>query len=153
MWGIEFIVQMVSAVIATVSFAILFRLRAKYLPWAAIGGGVAYLIYYVINGAFGLLFAASFFASVFSAVYSEICARLMRAPAIIFIFPCAISIVPGGSLYRTMVSLISKDHEAAWAYLGQTMTVAMGIAGGLMAISLIFHIAAGARTRLTSKNK
>ena len=151
MWGIDFVVEIIAAVIATASFAVLFRLRAKYLPWAAIGGGVTYLIYYVINGAFGLLFAASFLASMFSAVYSEVCARLMRAPAIIFIFPCAISIVPGGSLYRTMVSLISKDHAAAWAYLGQTMTVAMGIAGGLMAVSLIFHIAAGVRAHLLSK--
>lgn len=148
MWGIDFIIEMIAAVIATASFAVLFRLRSKYLVCAAIGGGITYFIYYVIDGAFGFLFAAAFFASVFSAIYSEVCARLMRAPTIIFIFPCAISIVPGGSLYRTMVALISKDYAGAWDHLGATMTVAMGIAGGLMAISLIFHIAAGVRAHL-----
>ena len=148
MWGIDFVVEMVAAVISTVAFAILFRLRSKYLPLAAIGGGVTYFIYYVINGAFGFLFTAAFLASLFSAVFSEVCARIMRAPTILFIFPCTISIVPGGSLYRTMSSLISKDYVRAWEHLGATMSVAMGIAGGLMAVSLIFHIAFGVKSHL-----
>ena len=150
MWGIDFIIEMIAATISTAAFAILFRLKAKYLPWAALGGGVTYFIYYVINGAFAFLFTAALFASLFSALYSEICARLMRAPAIIFIFPCTISIVPGGRLYRTMSSLISKDYASAWEHLGETMSVAMGIAGGLMAVSLIFHIAFGVKSHLKS---
>lgn len=140
MWGVEFIVEIISAIVATVSFAVLFRLRARYLTYAAVGGGITYLIYYVIDGVFGVLFAAAFFASIFSAIYSEICARVRRAPTTLFIFPCAISIVPGGSLYRTMVSLISTDYAAAWDHFGDTLAVAMGIAGGLIFVSLLFYV-------------
>ena len=153
MWGIDFVIEIISAIIATVSFAVLFRLRSRYLALAALGGGITYFIYYVINGLFSALFAASFFASIFSAVYSEVCARVKRAPATLFIFPCAISIVPGGSLYRTMVSLISKDYMMAWKYFGQTLSVAMGIAGGLIFVSLVFYIVAevSAHIRLQKK--
>ena len=153
MWGIEFVIQIISGVIATVSFAVLFRLRPKFLFWAGIGGGITYLIYYVISGLFGVLFAASFFASIFSAVYSEVCARAMKAPAILFIFPCAISIVPGGSLYRTMVGLISKDYAFAWKYFGDTMYVALGIAGGLIFVSLMFYIVTEVSTHLKRERK
>lgn len=151
MWEMDFVVEMISAVIATVSFAILFRLRARYLVLAGIGGGITYFIYYVINAGFGALFAASFFASIFSALYSEVCARVKRAPATLFIFPCAISIVPGGSLYRTMISLISADYDAAWDYFGDTMSVAMGIAGGLIFVSLVFYTVTGVRNHLKAQ--
>lgn len=153
MWGIGFVVEMISAVVATASFAVLFRLRPRYLAWAALGGGITYFIYYVINGMFAALFAASFFASIFSAIYSEVCARVKRAPATLFIFPCAISIVPGGSLYRTMVSLISKDYVMAWSYFGQTLSVAMGIAGGLIFVSLVFYIVVGVTAHIKHQKK
>lgn len=143
MWTLELLVQIISGVIATVAFAILFKLRARYLAYAALGGGITYFIYYAIDFEIGVLFAAAFFASVFSALYSEVCARIKQAPTTLFLFPCAISIVPGGSLYRTMVSLISQDFAGAWGHFGDTLSVAMGIAGGLIFVSLVFYIVTG----------
>ena len=74
------------------------------------------------------------------AIFAELCARVKQAPAVIFILPCAIPIVPGGSLYRAMYYLISKNTSLAMHYFGETLAVAGGIAGGIAMISLLVHL-------------
>lgn len=140
MWNTDFFVQLVTSLLGSAAFAVLFRIRLKHLPIAMLGGGIAYFIYYVINYHFSSVFAAAFIASAVSALYAEACARFQEAPAIIFVLPCAIPIVPGGSLYRTMFNFISQNTELAKQYLMETLKVAIGIAGGLVAVSLIFHL-------------
>lgn len=140
MWNAYFFVQLITSLFGSAAFAVLFRIRLKHLPVAMIGGGIAYFIYYVINYCFSSVFAAAFIASAVSAIYAEACARFQEAPTIIFVLPCAIPIVPGGSLYRTMFNLISQNTELAAQYLLETLKITIGIAGGLAAVSLIFHL-------------
>jgi uncharacterized membrane protein YjjB (DUF3815 family) len=140
MWSTDFFVQLVTSLIGSAAFAVLFRIRLKHLPVAMIGGGIAYFVYFIINYQFSSVFAAAFIASAISAIYAEACARFQEAPAIIFVLPCAIPIVPGGSLYRAMFNLISQDMTLATQYLLETLKIAIGIAGGLAAVSLIFHL-------------
>ncbi len=139
MWNIDFFVQLVTSLIGSAAFAVLFRIRFKHLPLAMIGGGISYFVYFIINYQFSSVFAAAFIASAVSAIYAEACARFQEAPAIIFVLPCAIPIVPGGSLYRAMFNLISQNMTLATQYLMETLKIAIGIAGGLAAVSLIFH--------------
>ncbi len=140
MWNIEFFIQLITSLLGSAAFAILFRIRPKHLPMAMIGGGITYFVYFLINYFFSSVFAAAFIASAISAIYAEACARFKEAPAIVFVLPCAIPIVPGGSLYRTMFNLISQDLNVAMQYLLETLKIAIGIAGGLAAVSLIFHL-------------
>lgn len=140
MWSTDFFVQLVTSLIGSAAFAVLFRIRLKHLPVAMLGGGICYFVYFIINYQFSSVFAAAFIATAISAVYAEICARFQEAPAIIFVLPCAIPIVPGGSLYRAMFNLISQNISLAMQYLMETLKIAIGIAGGLAAVSLIFHL-------------
>lgn len=140
MWNMTFLIQLITSLISAAAFALIFRLRARYLPWAAIGGGGTFLLYYIVDTAFSSVFAAALLASAFSAIFSEVCARIKQAPAVIFLLPCAIPIVPGGALYRTMMHLISKRYDLAFHYFGQTVAIAIGIAGGIAAVSLIVHL-------------
>ncbi len=151
MWTLDFLIQMITALLGTVAFAIMFRLPVRFLHIATLGGGITYFVYYVISFYFSSLFAAAFFSTALSALYSEFCARRFRAPAIVFSLLCAIPIVPGGSLYRTMVNLISKDYLNAWFFFQQTVTVAIGIAGGLALISLAFHLVNSAIAHFSAK--
>ncbi len=140
MWTLELLIQLVAALLGTVGFSLMFRIDKKHLLAATLGGGFTFFVYYLLNYLTGSLFAAAFFSSCASAIYSELFARLQRAPTVIFILPCAIPIVPGGSLYNAMFNLISKNLDLAWRHLADTLTVAIGVAGGLAAISLIFHV-------------
>jgi uncharacterized membrane protein YjjB (DUF3815 family) len=151
MWTLDLLIQMITALLGTVAFAVMFRLPVRFLHIATVGGGITYFVYYVISFHFTSLFAAAFFSTALSALYSEFCARRFRAPAIVFSLLCAIPIVPGGSLYRTMVNLISEDYLNAWFYFQQTVTITIGIAGGLALISLTFHIVNSAIARVSAK--
>lgn len=135
-----FWIQLVTSFLGTAGFAILFRIRLRHLPAAILGGGLTYAIYYVVAQLSLSVFAAALIASACSAVYSETLARVKRAPAIVFLLPCAIPIVPGGSLYRAMVRLISQDFAGAWQYLLETLKVGIGIAGGMVAVALIVQL-------------
>ncbi len=143
-----FYIQLITSLFGSAGFALLFKMRARYLPFAVIGGGLTYAAYY-----FGLVFSSSVFAaglagSAVSAFYSEICARMKKAPALIFLVPCAIPIVPGGSLYRTMLNLISQNYDAAWFYMLETLKVGIGIAGGIVTVSLCFSLTVAIRNHL-----
>lgn len=141
MWTLDFLVQLISAIIGTLGFSILFLLNKKHLLPASLGGGITFFVYYTVFYFTEMFFASAFVASAVSAIYSEIMAKLHKAPTLLFILPCGISIVPGGSLYRTMHNLIAERFDLVSKYLTETLTVALGIAGGLTAISLVFNIA------------
>ena len=46
--------------------------------------------------------------------------------------------VPGGSLYYTMRYLILSDFDIALKKLIETLEVGLGIAGGIVTVSIIF---------------
>ena len=139
MWNADFFIQLITSLLGSAAFAVLFRIRLKHLPVAMLGGGIAYFAYYVILYCFSSVFAAAFIASAVSAIYAEACSKLRGAPTIIFVLPCAIPIVPGGVLYKTMFNLISQNMEMAKEYLLETLKISIGMAGGLAAVSLILH--------------
>ena len=86
------------------------------------------------------LFWAAFISSVAATVLSELNARLRKAPAIVVLMPAVISIVPGGYLYRTVRDLVKGSIPEAINQLGGAAAVALGIAGGIVAVSIIVPI-------------
>ena len=147
---LDFFVSFLMAAIGTTGFALLFNSRAKYLLILAIGGALTYAVYYFFEmNLFRSIFAAAFFSSAFSAVYSELFARIKCAPTIICLIPCAIPIVPGSSLYYAMASLISRDMPAALRHLSNAALIGIGIAGGIMAVSILMNI----YTEIVKKHK
>ena len=139
--------QGISSLIGTIGFALIFKISLHKLPLAAIGGLVTYVVYAIFLFLLpGNELVATFMASLFMALFSEICARTIHAPAVVFLFPCAIPIVPGGALYRSMYALLTKDNSGFIKNIAITGQVILGIALGLSvatviwgAISFIIH--------------
>lgn len=131
--------QGASSLIGTIGFALIFKISLKKLPTVAIGGLMTYIVYaaaiYIAPG--NELFA-NFMAALFMAIFSEICARTMHAPAVVFLFPCAIPIVPGGALYRSMYGLLTGNDVAFMKNLSITGQVILGIALGLSVATLLW---------------
>lgn len=140
MWTKELLIQFITAMLGTLGFSLMFKLDKKHLFVATLGGGFTFFVYYVFEYLTSSLFASVFISSCASAVLSEFLARCRKAPTMLFIVPCVVPIIPGGSLYRTMFNLISGNLDLSWKYLTDTLLVAIGIAGGLAAVSLVFHI-------------
>ena len=150
----HFLTQLISAVIGTVAFALLFKVRAKYLYLTAIGGGVGYSVYYLFATVIGASsFIAALISVIFIAGFSEISARIVHAPAPVFLLPCLITIVPGGNLYYAMKGMISRDISAAGRYGFEALKIGLGIAGGIVVVSVIVNLVMGiSESRKRRKN-
>lgn len=134
-WGLG----LLSAIIGTVGFALIFKISLKKLPIVGIGGAFTYIFYeliILISPENHLL--AAFVSSLFMAIFSEICARAFRAPTVVFLFPCAIPIVPGSALYYSMYHLLNGNSATSLTYLSTTGQVILGIALGLSVATMLW---------------
>lgn len=130
------IIMLVTAAIATLGYAILFRLKPSRLSFAVIGGLVATVVYLVMRGLVENIFVINFVAAVAATVYSEICATCLKAPTTVFLLPSAIPLVPGSALYWTMDGLLQNDVEGFLSYAKVASQTGLGIALGIMMASL-----------------
>lgn len=131
-----FWIQIITSMLSAAGFAVVFKARARHLPFVAVGGLITYACYYTVAFFAGQLFLAAFFSTLLTAVYSEFCARVRRAPAAVFLFPSLIPTVPGGSLYHAMRCLLSDNAALAVSYLSDAVKIGLGIAGGIMVVSI-----------------
>lgn len=131
------IIQIITAFIGCIGFALLFNMKKKQVIYSGIGGALAWVIYLMLADLMGGLFLPTFIASLFIGVYSEIMARVNRAPATIFFTSVAIALIPGASLYYTMDAVLERDMEAA-AYNGNNaLTIALAISMGIVMVAVV----------------
>ena len=85
-----------------------------------------------------MVFPAAFVSTMFTALFAEIASRVRKAPTIVFLIPGVIPTVPGGALYRAMRALLLLDFAGASEALLTTLQIGLGIAGGILTVSIIF---------------
>lgn len=134
------IIKIIAGTVASLAFAILFKVKAKLLPYATFGGFLACVFYFLLTDLIGGVFIPNVVAVFIVALLSEIFARVKKAPSTVFLFPGCIALVPGGTLYYTMNSLLSKNYNEAFHYFLTTLTVGIAIGGGIIAASLVIYL-------------
>ncbi len=115
---------------ATFFFAILFRTPKKAIIASSILGGLGYVVYDVAYGGISLMYGY-FFGTLFISIFSEVLARSMKMPAIIFITPAVIPLVPGVGLYHTMRFFVQGNTAMGTAKCIETLSCA-----GVMAVAI-----------------
>ena len=78
-------VQLMSAFLGSIGFAIILKIKGKQIVYAGIGGLVTWLIYLLTFEELHSDFTCNLIAAVFVAVYAEVMARINKAPATIFL--------------------------------------------------------------------
>jgi uncharacterized membrane protein YjjB (DUF3815 family) len=136
----QFFIALAASFIASGSFAIIFRTNKRHLLKLCIAGALTYFIYYTMQYFSGSVFLAAFISTAFTTLYGEIFARISKAPAIIFIIAGIIPTVPGGDSYYAVKHLITGNLELATQKLIDTGAIAIGIASGIVCVSIIFGI-------------
>lgn len=108
-------VQLISATIGTLGFAMIFRLHGKNLFCAAVGALLTWGVYLAAFDAFAVpsynrtKFIAAFTASVAVAFYAQVMARVNKAPATVFLASSAFPLIPGSNLYYMMYDIVMGD--------------------------------------------
>ncbi len=121
-------------------YALMGNVSSKTILFASAGGIITYLVYHCALILFYNNFAAIFVAASVGALYSRIAANIFRTPATVFSTPSMIPLAPGNALYLTIAHAIDGNRVLTERYLMQTLTIASGIALGLLIIILIFKL-------------
>lgn len=127
----EYVLQLVMAAIGAVAYGLVFHMERRYLPSAAVGGLLCWLVYLGSQRYFTGAFLPSLAASLVVALYAEILARVCKAPSTPFFAVSEMPLIPGGSLYYCMMNALAGDSQQAAIYGMRTFATAVGIAGGM----------------------
>lgn len=114
------------------SLIIIFRTKAKHIPWSIAAGFVAYGA--SIGGALYFDVALGTFVGAFAVgLYSNLFTRIANAPACIVAMQGLIVLVPGSKTYIGLNSLISGQEFIASTGIGQqTFLIFMSLVAGLI---------------------
>lgn len=123
----------------SLAFGIVYKVKKNRLPAVAAGGGIGWMIYRLLFLAMENIFLSNMGATLFATMYSEMLARRKKAPVVVFLLPCLIPLVPGGGLYYAMSWMVRRDVRQAMTYLGNACEAALGIAAGILLVSVIVH--------------
>ncbi len=100
--------------VAASAFAILFNVPPRTLSACFASGFVGYAVraLLVATGHFGTP-PATLFAAVSVTLFSTWCGRRLRAPAVVFVIPGAIPMVPGALAFRTLADMLTMLNARA----------------------------------------
>lgn len=126
-----------AATVSSLAFSVFFYSNFKRCIPSMLGGLLAGGIYILMIRLTKQEFLSNLAAALIATAYCEICARMTRAPAVIYIIPTIIPLVPGGALYYTINALVSAHYADALVFGKQTVEIALGISCGLIVTSLV----------------
>jgi uncharacterized membrane protein YjjB (DUF3815 family) len=131
------LISIIAAGIGSAGFAFFFNAKKVQILCATISGLVVSGLYLLLASQSDSLLLDNMLCAMFVTAYAEIFARLMKAPSSVFLLPAIIPLVPGGFLYYAMYGLVTGANEVAWQNANATMLTGLGIALGILIVSVI----------------
>ena len=139
----ESILQICTAAIGTLGFAVLYNVRGKKLLLLTIGGALGWAVYLLCAAADLTLFVRTLLATMSVAAAAEILARTLHAPVLVSLVPMIIPLVPGKDLYYLMSALVRGEPVQFARSAQQALTAAGAIALGVISVAAIVHLIMG----------
>ncbi|MCB9422185.1 MAG: threonine/serine exporter family protein [Ardenticatenaceae bacterium] len=148
--GWDLLQNIIWAGVAALGFAILFNVPKRTLFACALSGSVAYAVRTLLtNSGYLGIEAATLMGAAAVGFLGVPFGRRWHAPAIIFVIPGVIPLVPGALAFRTMIDLLNLT-TATGGVTGDLLTVTAvnslktvlivgGIAGGVAMPSLLLR--------------
>lgn len=148
---IDLLINFFFSFLATVGFSIFFNSPRKSLIPAGVIGGIGWNIYIILFDFSGNSILSNFFAATLISLLSEILARKMKYPAIIFVIPGILPLIPGLGLYNTMLYLVEGNYTNAVSAGADALFVSASIAVGVLLITSLVRTYYIIRGKLHSK--
>ena len=142
------ILQIITAFIGSLGFALLYNIRGKKLIIAAIGGLISWGLFIVFGWFIADEAIRYFIVALLLSLYAEIMARILKTPTTTFIITSLIPLIPGSSLYYTMAYAFRSDSQNFIINGLNTLRLA-----GALALGIIFATALSGILNKASKTK
>ncbi len=140
MTNFTYFLEILYSFIGSFCFAIIFNIRIKKSFFAGIGGAVSQSGYIICTLFLGNEFAAYFLATIATALYAEMMARILKAPATVFLVPSIIPLVPGSLMYYSMEYLVTNQRQESLDMVLRAVTIASSLAMGILIVSSLIKI-------------
>jgi uncharacterized membrane protein YjjB (DUF3815 family) len=129
---ITILIQFLLAMVATITFAILFCAPRRELLLCSLSGAISWIFYYLVyeqtkNPVLGSL-AATFILT----VYSRAVAVLRQCPATTYLLTGIFPLVPGAGIYYTAYYMITEQSGLFSAKGLETLEIALSIVFGII---------------------
>lgn len=128
--------QFFAAMIATISFSILFSVPRRYYVGCGIIGAAGWVVYFVLVD-FSSDFIATLAAAITVVFLSRLAAVLQHCPATLFLVSGIIPLVPGAGVYWTSYYFITNELGLAIENGYQALKIAFAIVLGIV---LVFEL-------------
>ena len=137
----EWLLPIVSAALGSLSVAMFFGVRSRKLWFSLLGGALNWGLYLLAMKKMGLPATMAYaLGAAAGTLYAEILARIVKTPVTVFVITSVIPMVPGGSLYYTMLGLLQGD-KATFVDRGlYTLSAAGAMALGIFAATMLFRL-------------
>lgn len=142
------VIGLLTAVLGSAGYAILFNVRKRIVVLAAAGGALCWGVYLLAGLLTPSVFLCTFAGSAVVAIWSEVLARVEKTPAQQYLIIGLIPLVPGGTLYYAMSALVREDWAQAQVYGYRTTAFVLGIAAGVSLTLSLWDMVRSARQRL-----
>ena len=135
----KYMVMIVTAAAGTLGYCLLINVKRNKIVYGCLGGrGIDVSLLCVRGGRAHAALAESHTGCGGDALCGGACPRDQGASDGVLI-PSIIPLVPGGRLYYTMRAIVDGDADSAKIYAMETIVIALGIAVGIVVISLVFY--------------
>jgi uncharacterized membrane protein YjjB (DUF3815 family) len=128
-------VQLVALVVASLSFGVVLGLPARRLPIALASGGLVWLLSAATRGLSGS--QGVFATSLLLAVAANLYARRTQRPALLFLMPGMLLLVPGALSFRSLEALLRGDYAAGATQFADVLLIAGALVMGLLVASVV----------------
>ena len=136
----ESLPQLIAAFFGTLGFALVFKMKGRYLLFVSVNGFLAYGIYIIALFIGMSEFYSAFIAVSFVALLSEIFARILKAPTVIFLTVILIPLVPGSCLYYSMRYLLLRDFLNFSQAFKCACAISAGMTCGITVVSVMVKL-------------
>lgn len=138
-------VQCVFSVVACAGFVIIFNIHGYGNLLCALGGGITWAVYCLVQALGGEMLLCYFLSTVAAAAFSEVMARVRKYPAISYLITSLLPLIPGSGIYYAAQSAMAGDSAGFVAHGTQTLAIT-----GVMAVGILLVVTL---TKILSKPK
>ena len=125
--------QFVIAFFGTMGFSMYFNCPKRILPFACSVSGIIWVLFKYIVLATNNVILAGFISAFCVGIIGEVCARIFKTPALLFILPGLVPMIPGAGTYYTMYYLIYGSYEIFRATFSETFYTLIALSLGVVA--------------------
>ena len=128
------VIECIFSVFASAGFVIIFNIHGYGNLLCALGGGITWAAYCIVQALGGETLLCYFVSTVVAAIFAEVMARVRKYPAISYLISSLLPLIPGSGIYYAAQAAMQGNSEDFVAYGTHTLAIAGVMAVGILMI-------------------